>query len=94
MAVRQPSPLEARLCFKLYRAGCFGKGHKLVSTVLQGVPTHARGEAGDALERLARDGVLVKHPTKHGVSVYIGAKYRLDVWERLREHKEFAWLPK
>lgn len=94
MAVRELTALEARLCAKLYRARCFGKGHKLISTILQSVPTHAQGEAGDALEELVRDGLVVKHPTKDGMSVFINPKYRLDVWERLREHKDFAWLPK
>lgn len=94
MPLRALTPLEARLCAKLYRERCFGKGHKLVSTVLQGVPTHAQGEASEALDQLVRDGIVVKHPTKNGMSVFLNPKRRLEVWERLREHKDFAWLPK
>jgi len=39
-AVRELDPYEAKVCFKLFRQGCFGKGHKLTATVTSGFPSH------------------------------------------------------
>lgn len=85
---------EAKLCWKLYRQRCFGAGHMLEDNVLRGFPTHEVGAAKSALAKLIRDGILVPKSTTHGRAVYIDAALRLEVHARIREHPDFAWLPK
>lgn len=83
---------QARLLLKLYRHRCFGKGHMLEDHLLTGFPSHAVGDARDNLERLKRAGVLVAHKTKHGPSVFIAARLRLEVYDALR--RAYPWLPR
>lgn len=85
---------EAKVCFKLYRAGCFGKGHKLVDTVTSGFPSHELAKVAAAVDRLVRDGILVAHPTKHGRAVNIHPRLSNDVYEALRSMPAYAWLPR
>lgn len=66
----------------------------LVDNVLRGLPSQDAEAGKAALQSLLRDGILVEHPTKHGKSVFIDAGLRLDLYERIREHKKFSWLPK
>lgn len=82
----------AKVCFKLYRQGCFGSGHKLVDTVTSGFPSHELGKVKDAIERLVADNVLVRHPTKHGPAVHINLDRKDEVYEALG--RMFPWLPR
>ncbi|MFO1535130.1 MAG: hypothetical protein ABR586_05650 [Thermoplasmatota archaeon] len=85
---------EAKVCFKLYRQGCFGKGHKLVDTVTSGFPSHELDLVASAINRLIKDGILVAHPTKHGQAVAINVHLRLELYAVLRTMLDYAWLPK
>lgn len=92
--VRRLSRHEAAICFKLYRNRCFGKGHMLVDNVVRGFPSHEVGRVRDAIGDLVRDAILVRKPSRHGEAVFIDPSLRLEVYERIREHPDYAWLPK
>lgn len=92
--VRKLDKHEAKVCFKLYRQACFGKGHKLIDTVTSGFPSHELNKVSAAIEQLVRDGILVAHPTKHGKAVAINVNLRLQVYDALRGMPDYAWLPK
>ena len=83
---------EAKVCFKLYRQGCFGKGHKLIDTVTSGFPSHELGAVKDAIDQLISDNILVEHPTKHGKAVHINIDRKNEVFDALREHDDYKWL--
>lgn len=92
--MRRLDKYEAKVCFKLYRQGCFGAGHKLIDTVTTGFPSHELDKVKDAIQALIKDGILVRHPTKHGEAVHIDAKKRLELYEALRAMPDYKWLPK
>ncbi|MBI4392656.1 MAG: hypothetical protein HY556_02510 [Euryarchaeota archaeon] len=92
--MRRLDAREAAICFKLYRHGRVGAGHILIDNLVKGFPSHELGEIRDSVEKLIRDGVLVPKSTAHGKAVYVNTRLRLDVYDRIREHKDFAWLPK
>jgi hypothetical protein len=92
-AVRELDPYEAKVCFKLFRQGCFGKGHKLTATVTSGFPSHELDGVKAAIERLLRDGILVAHPTKHGKAVHLNGRLRHEIRDALKARPEFRWLP-
>lgn len=92
--VRDLSSAEARVCFKLHRNRCFGKGHMLVDNVVRGFPSHETNAVKKAVLALIRDGILVEHPTRHGTAIHIAAGQRLRLWAALRRTPDFAWLPK
>lgn len=92
--VRRLDAYEAKVCFKLYRQRCFGRGHKRIDTVTSGFPSHELDQVKEAIARLVKDGILIEHPTKHGKAVHIDAAKRLDVWKALRKLPDYGWLPK
>ncbi len=92
--MRRLDKYEAKVCFKLYRQGCFGAGHKLIDTVTSGFPSHELDKVKDAIRALIKDGILVRHPTKHGEAVNIDSKKRLELYETLRAIPDYKWLPK
>ncbi len=92
--MRKLDKYEAKVCFKLYRQGCFGAGHKLIDTVTSGFPSHELDKVKDAVHTLIKDGILVRHPTKHGEAVHIDTKKRLELYEILRAMPHYRWLPK
>ncbi len=92
--MRELSHNEAKVCYKLYRNGCFG-GHWLqIDTAASGFPSHELDTAKEAIDELIRDGILIEKPAKHGNGVFINPKLRQEVYERVRAHEDFAWLPK
>ena len=92
--MRKLTAHEAKVCFKLYRQGCFGKGHKLIDTVTSGFPTHELDQVKDAIQQLIREGILVKHPTKHGEAVHINPKLSQEMWQVLKAMPDYSWMPK
>lgn len=84
---------EAKVCFKLYRQGCFGKGHKRIDTVTSGFPSHELDKVKAAIARLIKDAILVEHPTKHGAAIHINAKLAGELYDALKA-MPYAWLPK
>lgn len=90
--VRKLDKFEAKVCFKLYRQGCFGKGHKLIDTMTSGFPSHELDRVKDAIAKLVKHGILVEHPTKHGSAVHINSKLSGEMYDALRVH--FPWLSK
>jgi hypothetical protein len=92
--VRELDEWEAALCFTLYRQRCFGKGHMLIDNLVDGFPRHARGDVKAAVARLRRDGIVGVKATRRGKAVFIPARERLHVYEKIRAHPKFAWLPK
>lgn len=85
---------EAKVCFKLYRAGCFGKGHKLIATMASGFSSHELDQVKAAILRLVRDGILMQHPTKHGPAVHIAAGLAAELYDALRAMDDYGWLPR
>ena len=83
---------ELRILKVLYRARCFGKGHLLEDNLLRHFPSNMVGDARDAVETLKREGIVVVHKTAHGVSVFIDASLRLEVYAALLGI--FPWLPR
>jgi hypothetical protein len=94
MDVRDLDRHEAKVCFKLYRQGCFGKGRKLVDTVTSGFPSHELGAVKHAIEHLIADNILVEHPTRHGRAVHIHPDLKSDVYQGLRKRPEYRWMPR
>jgi len=92
--MRKLDRFEAKVCFKLYRSQCFGKGHKLVDTVTSGFPSHELDKVAAAIEQLIRDNILVAHPTKHGRAVAINVNLRLELYDAIRAMPDYRWLPK
>lgn len=92
--MRTLNPHEAKICYNLYREGCFGSHWLLKDTVVSGFPSHELGEVKQAVDQLVRDGILGLKQSQHGEGVFINKELRYDVWERIREHDDFAWLPK
>ncbi len=92
--MRKLDKYEAKVCFKLYRAGCFGKGHKLIDTVTSGFPSHELDQVREAILKLVRDGILVEHPTKNGKAVNIDSSLSADLYNALKAMPEYQWLPK
>lgn len=83
---------EAKVCFKLYRRGCFGAGHKLIDTVASGFPSQESGDVKAAITQLIVDNILIEHPTAHGKAVHINPDRKNDIYADLSKRKEYAWL--
>lgn len=91
--MRRLSLVEAKLCAKLWRQGKFGSGHMQIDTLVQGFPSHETGEARDAVDRLVRDRILVRKG-KARAAVHLNLALAEEIYGRVREHPQFAWLPK
>lgn len=92
--MRDLSFVEAQVCFTLYRQGCFGNGHRLVDTIVNGFPSRVKGEAKDAIASLLRDGILQRKASKHGPAIFIPAKLAGAVRDRIIQHDALKWLPR
>jgi hypothetical protein len=92
--VRKLDRYEAKVCFKLYRQGCFGAGHRLIDTVTSGFPSHELDRVSDAIQRLIKDGILKQHPTKNGYAVNIHSTLKQEMYDTLRAMPEYKWLTK
>ncbi|PSG97424.1 hypothetical protein BRD56_05760 [Thermoplasmatales archaeon SW_10_69_26] len=92
--MRELTRAEAKVCFKLYREGCFGSHWLLKDTAASGFPSHELDAAKAAIDELVRDGILREKPTQHGEGVFINPKIKNELYERIREHDGFEWLPK
>lgn len=86
--------VEAQVCFPLYRQKCFGAGHRLIVTIVNGFPSRLKGEAKEAIDDLLRDGILQRKASKNGVAIFIPAKLAPAVRERIIKHSGMEWLPK
>lgn len=84
---------EAKICAKLWRQGKFGAGHMQIDTLVQGLPSHEVGGAREAVDRMVREGILVRKG-KARAAVHLNVNYAASIYDRIREHPQFAWLPK
>jgi hypothetical protein len=91
--VRRLSLTEAKICAKLWRQGKFGAGHIQIDTLVQGLPSHETGAARDAVDQMIREGILVKKG-KARAAVHLNVNFAGPIYDRIREHPQFAWLPK
>jgi hypothetical protein len=92
--VRALDQYEAKICFKLYRQGCFGSHWLLKDTAASGFPSHELDEVKEAIDDLVRDGILNLKATQYGEGVYINPQLKGEVYQRVTEHPDFQWLPK
>ena len=83
------SETQLRICFKLWRGGCFGHGHLLIDNLIGGFPAHLQSEAKGALDQLIRKKIVRSKPTSHGYAVYINLEYRKDIENELRKKYSF-----
>ena len=64
----------------------------LEDNLLRGFPPDQIAALRGALERLKRDGTVVRKSTKHGHAVYLPPKLGREIYEQLRKH--YPFLPK
>ena len=83
------SEAQVRICYKLWRRGCFGHGHLLIDNLIGGFPTHLQSEAKEALDQLIRKKIVRSKPTSHGYAVYINLEYRNEIENELRKKYPF-----
>jgi hypothetical protein len=63
--------VQLDLLFKLWRNRCFGKGHMLIDNLFGGFPSHIKGQMQAELDKLIKENIVIKKPSKHGKAVYI-----------------------
>jgi hypothetical protein len=80
---------ELSILYKLWRHRCFGKGHLLVDTVVDGFPTNTQHTIKIAIRSLIQNGYLVKKPTKHGYALFINLQWRKIIEQELRKKYSF-----
>jgi len=90
--LRDISREEASILYKLYRHGVFGKHHMLEDNLLRGFPPDHIGSLKGALEKLKRDGTVVRKATKHGAAVCLPPKLGREIYEQLKKY--YPFLPK
>ena len=90
--MRDISRDEAAILYKLYRRKVFGKHHMLEDNLLRGFPPDQIAALKGAMERLKRDGTVVRKSTKHGRAVYLPPKLGREIYEQLKKH--YPFLPK
>ena len=83
---------EASILYKLYRHRVFGKHHMLEDNLLRGFPTDQIATLRGALERLKRDGTVLRKSTKHGPAVCLPPTLGREIYEQLKKH--YPFLPK
>ena len=64
----------------------------LEDNLLRGFPPDQNAALKGALERLKRDGTVVRKSTKHGQAVYLPPKLGREIYEQLKKH--YPFLPK
>lgn len=92
-AARKLTLDEAAICFKLVRNKVIGKHHMLEDNLLNGFPSHKLGDMRDALDALKRDQLVMRKKSKHGEAVYLDPSLVKPLTKRIKEHKDFGWLP-
>ena len=89
--VRGLTAEEAALMYKLYRRRKFGASHILEDNLLTGYPPDRLADLREALERLKRDGIVMRKSTRHGPAVSIPPPLGKAVYEELR--RRYPFLP-
>jgi len=84
---------EAAVLLKLYRRRKFGANHILVDNLLSGRPPERLADLRRALERLERDAIVTRKPTRHGTAVSIPPHLGREVYEELSRHYPFLPRP-
>ncbi|OGS50644.1 MAG: hypothetical protein A3K65_08905 [Euryarchaeota archaeon RBG_16_68_12] len=84
---------EAALLYKLYRRRKFGASHILEVNLLTGYPPERLADLHEALDRLKRDGIVARKPTRHGPAVSIPPSLGKAIYDELRRHYPFLPPP-
>ena len=90
--MRDISREEASILYKLYRHRVFGKHHMLEDNLLRGFPPDHVASLKGALEKLKRDGTVLRKSTKHGAAVYLPPTLGREIYEQLMKY--YPFLPK
>ncbi len=91
--MRRLTAEEAAVLLKLYRRRKFGASHILEANLLSGRSPEGLAGLGRALERLKRDGIVLRKSTVHGPAVSIPPSLGKAVYEELRRHHPFLPPP-
>ena len=83
---------EGSILYKLYRHRVFGKHHMLEDNLLRGFPPDQVATLKEAMEKLKREGTVLRKSTKHGPAVYLPPKLGREIYEQLKKH--YPFLPK
>lgn len=70
---------------KLYRMGCWGKGHVCESNLQKGFPSHVRGYVLDVAKKLRKEGLLVMRPSGHDRQWYLNTARRGEIEEIIKD---------
>ena len=75
---------ESSLFFKLWRKHCFtAKTTIYIDDLVRGFPVNMK----PIVNKLIKEGVLVRKPHKGGMKVYINPNYRDKIYKALKESK-------
>ncbi len=69
---------------KLYKLGCWGKGHVSESNLPKGFPPHLRGLVLEEASELRKEELLVMRPSGHDRQWYLNFAKREEIEELIR----------
>lgn len=76
---------------KLWRKRCFTSNTTInIDDLVRGFPPDTNMK--ERVDKLIKQGVLVKKPHKRGLKVYINPNYRNDIYKALKQSKEFPYF--
>ncbi len=71
--------IQKTLLKKLYKLGCWGKGHVSESNLPKGFPPHLRGLVLDVAYELRKQEFLVMRPSGHDRQWYLNFVKRIEI---------------
>ncbi|MDO8554636.1 MAG: hypothetical protein Q7S22_07550 [Candidatus Micrarchaeota archaeon] len=77
--------IQKILLKKLYKLGCWGKGHVSENNMPKGFPPHLRGLVLDVAHELRKQEFLVMRPSGHDKQWYLNFAKRIEIENIIKE---------